>query len=240
MIDEIYKAIADFGYTHPLHPAFTHLVIGTVMAGFVFSVLAGITGRDAFRHTAHHCMVLALVALIPTALLGFGDWEHRYGGALLFPIRMKIVLAGVLLISLVAAAVVKRRSQKNGKLAFPIYSVCLLCVVALGYYGGELVYGPSSAIETAQGKAQEDPLVREGEAVFVGNCSGCHHSDKTDRKVGPGLNGLFSPGNKSASGNPVTDESVRDQIVSPKGAMPSFASLPKDKIDALIAYLKTL
>ena len=240
MIDAIYRALADFGYAHPLHPACTHLVIGSVMAGFVFSVLAGISGRDTFRRTAHHCMLLALIATIPTALLGFGDWEQRYGGALLLPIRMKIVLAGVLFIFLIAAVIVKRRSKDNGKLAFPIYSVCLLCVAALGYYGGELVYGPTSAAGTVQKEEKTDPMIHEGEAVFVGNCSGCHYADRTDRKAGPGLKELFAREKLSVTGKPVTEESVREQIVSPNGTMPSFASLPEHKIDALIAYLKTL
>ena len=94
MIEFIYQTLTKFGYTHPLHPTLTHVPIGMVMGAFLFMLVPLIFRRTNLAQTARNCSVLALIAAVPTALLGIMDWLHFYGGSLLFPIKMKLILAG--------------------------------------------------------------------------------------------------------------------------------------------------
>jgi hypothetical protein len=43
-----------------------------------------------------------------------------------------------------------------------------------------------------------------------------------------------------ASGSPVTDANILGQLKNPLAMMPPFVDLDQEKIDALLAYLKTL
>jgi uncharacterized membrane protein/cytochrome c5 len=155
MIESIYQTLANFGYTHPLHPTLTHLPIGLVMGSFFFALAALIFHRTSLSQSARHCAVLALLAAFPTVLLGLMDWQHFYGGAFLFPIMMKLVLAGILIVLLVLAVVFGIRGEKLSKNVISLYVACLLVVVALGYFGGELVYGTKRpAAELSEAPAQ--------------------------------------------------------------------------------------
>ena len=58
---------------------------------------------------------------------------------MLFPIKMKLVLACVLLIFLVLAVIFGLFGEKFTKVVLAMYVLCLLSAVGLGYFGGELV-----------------------------------------------------------------------------------------------------
>jgi cytochrome c551/c552 len=84
-----------------------------------------------------------------------------------------------------------------------------------------------------------------GKALFASNgCNSCHtfKAAGANGKVGPDLDKL--PDYAKKAGKPLPDF-VRESIVSPKAyiekgyppVMPSFASLPKSQIDALVAFL---
>jgi mono/diheme cytochrome c family protein len=74
-----------------------------------------------------------------------------------------------------------------------------------------------------------------GASIFGSNCSTCHNLT-AERKVGPGLQGLFSlPA--LPNGKPVNDENLRDWIRNGGGAMPPIALSDAD-LAAVIAYLK--
>ena len=90
----------------------------------------------------------------------------------------------------------------------------------------------------AQSKAGD---AMRGKDVFESNCSVCHNADSTERKMGPGLKGLFKR-ETLANKKKVTDANVLEMIEkgSPTG-MPSFADQLSDQEKAdVIAYLKTL
>ena len=235
MLESIYQILEKIGYTHPLHPTITHLVMGLVMGVFIFGLIAIWFRRSSLAQTARHCAVLALIALPPTALLGYGDWQYRLAGAWGFPIIMKIILASALLVLLVVAIVVGLRTQESLRNLVTIYTLSLVAVIGIGYFGGELVYGKKAQA----GKIEGGP-VSEGAMVFNQNCSACHHSDKTDNKIGPGLKGIFKMEKMPSSGRPVTEANVRSQVRTPYGNMPAFPELAEEKVDALIAFLKTL
>jgi cytochrome c2 len=72
-------------------------------------------------------------------------------------------------------------------------------------------------------------------------CSQCHYTDRQTIKIGPGFKDLFKRDNLPASQRPVTEENIRQQLISPYNAMPSFKeSITDDQINYLIEYLKTL
>lgn len=230
MIESIYQMLAKIGYTHPLHPPATHLPAGLIIGGFVFALIAWIFNRENMAQTARHCFILAFVMAVPTILLGLMDWQHRFGGAYLFEIKMKLALAGILLILLLVAVVYAALSATFSKTVVAIYALCLLSVIGLGYFGGELVYGTktSTGAET------------KGAVLFKQNCSVCHFTDSSATKVGPGLKGLFAQDKFPISGRPVSDDSFRQTLKTPYSKMPPFGHLADEQVDALLDYLKTL
>ena len=99
---------------------------------------------------------------------------------------------------------------------------------------------PERSGEWVFAKLQNAKATESGKEVFNANCSGCHHADRKDTKVGPGLQGLFNNPKLPSSGRPTSEENVRATIVNGQGKMPPFKHLEDSKIKALIDYLKTL
>ena len=239
MTQFIYQTLSTFGYHHPLHPILTHLPIGLIMAGFLFSLVAMLRKKPVIAQTARHCMLLGLISLLPTAILGFFDWHHFYGGAFLFPIKMKFLLAAILVVLLSVTVYWDLKTIKDQKTIIA-YSLCLLTVAGLGYFGGELVFGSPPTPDTANIEKKEDTLVTKGAMVFSQNCAACHYTDRRDFKIGPGLKDLFLQESLYKSNWPVTEENVRKQLTDPFSVMPAYNDLPEETLDALMAYLKTL
>ena len=80
----------------------------------------------------------------------------------------------------------------------------------------------------------------KGKEVFDSNCSVCHNADSTEKKMGPGLKGLFQRA-KLANGKPVNEANVRAMINEGGGGMPAFGdTLSAEEKDNVVAYLKTL
>jgi mono/diheme cytochrome c family protein len=175
MIESFYKILTALGYTHPIHAPTTHIPVGMVIGAFIFGVVSWKFKKDNLARTAHHCIILTLLALLPTVIAGIMDWQHYYGGAWLFPIKMKLTLAGLLLILLVFALSAGYRAESISKQALIIYALCLLNVTALGYFGGELAYGgraPAKSSDSAKLSLTAD--VEAGATLFNQTCSACH------------------------------------------------------------------
>jgi cytochrome c len=101
-------------------------------------------------------------------------------------------------------------------------------------------------ISAKEGEKKPSGDVAKGQTLFKQNCELCHYADRTDKKLGPGLKGLFSLKELPSSHKPMTEENVRAQM---EAGSPNAKPMPmppfKDKLkpaemDALIAYLKTL
>ena len=237
MFEFIYETLQKFGYTHPLHPTLTHLPIGLVLAAFVFGLVAFVFRKPAFLSTARHCVSLALITLPLAALLGLMDWQHFYGGAWLFPIKMKFALAtGLFIFLLFAHVAVSRRDKINGK-ALVVYAFCVLPVIGLGYFGGELVYGTVKSNTSGESLGAS---AEKGAAIFNQNCAMCHYPDQTETKIGPGLKGLFKKDHMPKSGWKVSNDNVRRQLKTPYANMPPFPDMAEDEIQAIISYLRSL
>jgi mono/diheme cytochrome c family protein len=80
----------------------------------------------------------------------------------------------------------------------------------------------------------------KGKAVFEKHCATCHHAASTEKKLGPGLKGLFQK-RKMQIGQKPTDQNVLARVNKGGGGMPSFKELLNAEEKAnLLAYLKTL
>jgi len=239
MFDSIYHILTKIGYTHPLHPTITHLTIGLVMGAFIFLMVGYLSKRDRFFKTARHILVLTLATLPITVLLGYMDWQHFYKGAWLFLFQIKFLLAGLLLIFLIVSILLAFVNPSGSGKLIVTQIVCLLAVIGLGFFGGELVYGPDEKTGASIEKTSEE-FAKTGNMVFENNCSACHYIDRTEEKVGPGLKGLFQMETLPVSGQAVNQESIRKQLVTPYKNMPEFKNLSEDEITALIAFLETI
>ncbi len=79
-----------------------------------------------------------------------------------------------------------------------------------------------------------------GQDLYKSNCAVCHFADKTDKRIGPGMKGLFKR-EKLFDDRPVNEENVRNLILNGGGKMIPFKEkLDSKQVDDLIAYLKTL
>jgi cytochrome c len=79
----------------------------------------------------------------------------------------------------------------------------------------------------------------KGKEVFE-QCAGCHNADSTEKKLGPGLKGLYSK-DKLVNGKKPSDESVLQQVNEGGNGMPGYKELLSDQEKKdLLAYLRTL
>jgi cytochrome c len=79
----------------------------------------------------------------------------------------------------------------------------------------------------------------KGKEVFD-QCAVCHSPDTDEKKVGPGLKGLFKK-DKMINGKKPTDATVRTRVDEGGNGMPAYKDMLSDpEKDDLIAYLKTL
>jgi cytochrome c2 len=97
-----------------------------------------------------------------------------------------------------------------------------------------LLFGCASMYGQKKGDAAK------GKEVFD-QCTVCHNSDSTERKMGPGLKGLFKKAKLESNGKPATEPNIIDKINEGGNGMPGYKdTLSDDEKANLIAYLKTL
>ena len=94
----------------------------------------------------------------------------------------------------------------------------------------------SPAFSQSKSKAGD---AEKGKEVFD-QCGVCHYPDKTEKKMGPGLKGLFKA-EKMVNGKKPTEANVREVIDKGGNGMPAYEEILTDEEkDNVIAYLKTL
>src|SRR5262245_53026815 len=80
----------------------------------------------------------------------------------------------------------------------------------------------------------------EGGKEVLEQCSVCHNADSEEKKMGPGLKGLFKK-DKMKNGKKPTEENVKAVINAGGNGMPGYQDLLSDEErENLLAYLKTL
>jgi uncharacterized membrane protein len=169
-----YRALAHIGYLDPLHPPLTHFPIALVTASLFFGLVAWLFRRQGFWISARHCLWLAWLFIFPTVLFGFMDWQHYYHGDWMFLIIVKICLAAFLFVLLTVGLILHHKGWGETKLMLGLYLIGFFTVVALGYFGGRIVFEGASV-----GSAKADSVqVKAGEKIFAQNCQSCHPGGK--------------------------------------------------------------
>jgi mono/diheme cytochrome c family protein len=125
---------------------------------------------------------------------------------------MKLALAAGLFVFLLLAPLMASRRDANNSKSLVVYAVCVVIVIGLGYFGGELVYGTT---RTKTASESLSTLADEGAVIFNQSCAMCHYSDQTEAKVGPGLKGLYKKDHMAKSGWKVTDDNIKRQLKTP-------------------------
>lgn len=101
-------------------------------------------------------------------------------------------------------------------------------VMSAGLAGSMMLLGSAKTPDAAKGKE-----------VFE-QCSVCHNADSAEKKMGPGLKGLFKK-DKMANGKKPTEANVKAKIDEGGNGMPAYKEMLSDDEKAdILAYLKTL
>ncbi|MHC1744348.1 MAG: DUF2231 domain-containing protein [Syntrophobacteraceae bacterium] len=231
-MEALYSLVERLGYHHPIHAPMTHVPIGMVVGAFVFTLAARMTGRSSFLTTARHCTALALIAAIPTIVLGYVDWHHYYAGARMFQIEAKLLLAALLTVFLVASLIALKKESGFRVFQVLLVSVNLLLVGGLGYFGGDLVFK-----QLTPGKSVDPLTSTRGEELFRQLCANCHPDGGNVLKANLPLR---------KAPQLETPDTFIGYLRSPKArdgsntVMPAFSEekLPKDNADALYLYVR--
>ncbi len=141
MVETIFGFLNGIGFTHPVHPAMTHIPMGMAMAAFVFRFGSFLPRLKFLAKTGYHCILLGILGIFPTVFTGYLDWQYRYGGDLEFLIVLKIFLAVVLLGLMAAIGILDTPEDAKFDKKTLFYLLTLLVAIGLGFSGGELQYG---------------------------------------------------------------------------------------------------
>ena len=106
-----------------------------------------------------------------------------------------------------------------------MYRFRMVAVAAVLVMSGKVMLGAGDAAK--------------GKAIFE-QCAVCHSADTDEKKMGPGLKGLFKK-DKMANGKKPTDATVMTKINEGGNGMPPYKDVLSDgEKDDVLAYLKTL
>jgi uncharacterized membrane protein len=141
MINQIYQLLEQIGFTHPLHPAMTHIPMGMVMGSCAFTASYIVLRKPDLLKTAHYCVILALLGVVPTAVLGFMDWQYKFEGEWSGIILTKIILFFVFTFLLFVTYQAGRRENTAATKYLILNTLLLANAIGLGFMGGELQYG---------------------------------------------------------------------------------------------------
>jgi cytochrome c2 len=93
---------------------------------------------------------------------------------------------------------------------------------------------------SVQAYAQSKGDAAKGKEVFE-QCSVCHNADSAEKKMGPGLKGMFKKAKMDSTGKAPTDANVMGKIEEGGNGMPAYKEmLSADEKANLLAYLHTL
>jgi cytochrome c2 len=96
-------------------------------------------------------------------------------------------------------------------------------------FGLAMMVAPALAADAAKGKE-----------VFE-QCGACHNADSDEKKMGPGLKGLFKKKKLADGKTDVNDANVMKKINEGGNGMPAYEEMLERPAKAdLLAYLKTL
>jgi uncharacterized membrane protein len=227
--DPFYKALAAIGFSDPVHPALAHMPIGLVVGALIFGFTALWWKRPLWGVSARHCLGLAWLFWFPTVLFGVMDWQYFYHGVWIFPIEAKIALAGLLFVLLSIGLVLIFTGKGESKSLLVIYVLAFFTVVALGYFGGRLVFGgrPPGGTNT----------FAAGQKIYQAHCIACHPQGKN--AIMPNLP---IRGSQTLANFQTFNDFIRQPRLpgGAKGPMPSFndQKISQQEAKALYDYVR--
>ncbi len=168
MINAFYDLLNKIGYDHPVHPTEVHMPIGLIVGAFIFAAIAFIFRRQKLALVPQSCLILAFIWLFPTMILGLMDWQHFYAGGWILPIKIKLVTSLVLLVLLALSIYLGRKFGAASAKVLPVYLLCVMAVVVLGYFGGQLTFGGL--------RSRAPPSSGPGQDIYAVSCAACHPS----------------------------------------------------------------
>ncbi|MGA2327481.1 MAG: cytochrome c [Bryobacteraceae bacterium] len=102
---------------------------------------------------------------------------------------------------------------------------------------GSILLACLSVVAFGMAKGKGDAA--KGKVVFQ-QCAMCHRGDSAEKKIGPGLKGLFRK-DRLLNGKRPTEQNVRAKVDEGGNGMPPYKDmLSEQEKDDLLAYLKTL
>ncbi|MCP3943270.1 MAG: hypothetical protein GY710_17535 [Desulfobacteraceae bacterium] len=141
MTATIFEFLSKIGFTHPLHPGFTHIPMGMAIGAVIFRLVSFLPKLKFLAKTGYHCVVLGLLGIAPTVFTGYLDWQHTYDGVWQFLIILKMVLAAILTIGFIAILIIDDPGNPKLDKKTALYILIVLLAIGLGFSGGELQYG---------------------------------------------------------------------------------------------------
>ncbi|UCE42898.1 MAG: cytochrome c [Candidatus Aminicenantes bacterium] len=186
-----------------------------------------------------------LLLLLPLIILGLRHWANVGDQASLRAVFHAVLALGLIVIFLLKVSIVKfykqflRFAPVLGMLVFSFAFVVFS--ISAGYYAVRtLSASPPQPEERQMDSPEIVGNADQGASFYNTNCLSCHHADSEEKKLGPGLKGLFKNEKLPHTGRPATVENVKQQLIRPALVMPSFTKLTEQEIADLIAYLKIL
>jgi len=150
MAQFFYDLLGLVGFAHPVHPVLITMVVGPVIAAFLFNAVAFVFKKPEFHQTSRQLTVVAFIFWFPTVAVGLIDWVHFYGGATNMPeISAKFVLAGILFVLLLGNILLFKKGKDQPLIPLVLMFLATVNVSALGYFGGEIVFGGKKAESVA-------------------------------------------------------------------------------------------
>lgn len=227
MSNFLYELLAVIGFKHPLHPVIIHVPAGMTIGALCFSIWAQITHKPSYQQTAFHIIVLSAIFTVFAIAVGIMDWQRFYGGAWIFEIKAKLILAGLYFVLVILMVFLGAR-KSSSNVMLPLYLSGTLTVSCLGYFGGQLVYHGFTPDAPAQ--------FAGGQQIFENHCSGCHR--RGENIIVPTLPLRNAPQLKNQN-------HFYDFIRNPhmpdgsKGLMPSFRpdQISDEQLEELYEYL---
>jgi mono/diheme cytochrome c family protein len=184
-IDALYQLLSKIGFKDPLHAPLTHFPVALAVGAFLFFLVAILFRRKSLVFTARHVSILAFLFAFPTILFGVFDWLRFFKGAWIFEIKIKMILAGAVLVILAVGIILGRKLPVRTAPMLIAYALAAVAVIGLGYYGARLVYGgwtSGASVAVAEGaaggqagaKPASQAALKAGGDLFAANCQRCH------------------------------------------------------------------
>ena len=194
---------------------------------------------------------LFFLLLLALAVLGFDYWA-ALGENISTRALLHAVLALSLLIILITKILIARYYRQFLKMA-PTMGLTVFCLAFVIFSISGIYYilrvpdqlpSPEKIEQTEKSRFHsKSPLtgsLERGKETYNRLCLSCHSIDSDANKLGPSLMGLSEKNTLPHTGNPVTFENIKQQLIEPALMMPAFKNLSDEEIADLTAFLKTL